>query len=51
MNIPDFAVTGLILITLMSFAVLVAVLVALKFSNKEDEQEVPAPPVDAQDNS
>lgn len=49
MNIPDFAVTGLVLITLMSFAVLVAVLVVLKFSNKEDEEEVVTPPAETQD--
>ena len=49
MNIPDFAVTGLVLITLMSFAVLVAVLVVLKFSNNENEQEAATPPAETQD--
>ena len=49
MNIPDFAVTGLVLITLMSFAVLVAVLVVLKFSNNENEQEAAETPAETQD--
>lgn len=49
MNIPDFAVTGLVLITLMSFAVLVAVLVVLKFSKDENEQKVVSPPTETQD--
>jgi hypothetical protein len=43
MNIPDFAVTGLVLITILSFAVLVAVLVILKCSKKDTDKNV-APP-------
>ena len=44
MNIPDFAVTGLFLITIVSFAVLVAVLVILKCS-KNDNKKNSTPPV------
>ena len=40
MSIPDFTITGMLVITLMSFAVLVIVLVAMKNSKDEHDRRV-----------